>query len=86
MVLGDLQQEQAKLKKLEQDLADLQAKVDKQEAHHNELKKGKEDCDRVANEIRGTQDQVQRQWQDFAGSGGGESLSGFGIDRRCRVF
>jgi len=56
VILQQFEVEQGKVKNLEGDLQVLQKKVDKQEARHNELKKGKEDADRIADEIRTNQE------------------------------
>ena len=57
-IAADFDVERGKVTKLEGDLAALQKKVDKQEARHNELKKGKEDADRIADDIRANQEKL----------------------------
>jgi chromosome segregation ATPase len=51
--------ELAKVQKLEKEVKTFQGKVDAQEAKHSELKRGKDDCDQLANEIRARKDKVE---------------------------
>lgn len=45
-------EEREKLNKLESKLQAAQSNVDEREAKHNKIKMGKEDCDRIADELR----------------------------------
>jgi chromosome segregation ATPase len=58
-ILKDIEQEKAKVKKLEGELEALQVRVDKQETMHNELKRGKEDSDKLAKQLRENKERVQ---------------------------
>lgn len=49
---AQLAEAQEKLQKLDQQVEKLQATVEEEEAHHNELKKGKEEAALLAHEIR----------------------------------
>lgn len=53
--------ESGKVKKLEKDLEALQVRVDKQEAIHNELKRGKEDSDKLAAALRENKDRINEE-------------------------
>jgi chromosome segregation ATPase len=55
----EIEQEKVKVKKLEADLEALQLRVDKQESTHNELKRGKEDSDKLAKQLRENKERIQ---------------------------
>jgi chromosome segregation ATPase len=57
-VLQVVAEERSRVKRVEQDLEQLQVKVDKQEAKHNELKKGKEDAERLADDIKANKERL----------------------------
>jgi len=56
---ASIEVEQGKVTKLEKDLESLQVRVDKQEAKHSELKKGREDSDKLAKTLRENRERVQ---------------------------
>lgn len=49
---AELDQEREKLAALEKQLSGAQSKVDKEENEHSNLKRGKEECQRIADEMR----------------------------------
>jgi len=63
---ASIELEGAKVKKLEKELESLQQRVDKQELTHNELKKGKEDSDKLAAVLRENKDRLQAEANELS--------------------
>ncbi|MFN8389572.1 MAG: hypothetical protein U0136_04715 [Bdellovibrionota bacterium] len=66
-VRADLAVESKKLADLDAQLTKLQAAVETAEAAHNELKKGKEDSDKLADEVRSKKDQLAAETKAIEG-------------------
>ena len=59
----ELKSERERLGRMENSLGDMQRSVDGQEARHNELKQGKEECQRIADDLRANNAERQAEYK-----------------------